>query len=222
MKARVSNRRVMVMATGMAVLMGAAPVYAADVVFEEPPAPQPANIDPVPVASWAGPYLGAYGGYGFGGRSLGATGGNINARGWMFGGFGGYNFQSGSLVYGVEGDFGYSGVNGGNGTTYSRQGLEGSLRARFGYTPADPILLYATGGLAVARQSITDAAGTASGTVLGWTAGAGVDAKLTDNVFGRVEYRYTDFNSNTLNTGSGAQTVSPQNHRVLVGVGLKF
>ena len=37
--------------------------------------------------------------------------------------------------------------------------------------------------------------------MLGWTAGVGTDIKLTDNVFGRVEYRYTDFGSKNFTTG---------------------
>ena len=222
MKARITNRRLAALATGVAVLMGTVPVYAADVVYEEPPAPAAQPLDPAPVASWAGPYLGIYSGYGFAGRTFGANGGPITTSGWLFGGFGGYNFQTGSFVYGVEGDIGYSGINGGNGTTYSRNGLEGSLRARFGYTPTDSILLYATAGGAASQQRIYDAAGTATGTAIGWTAGAGMDAKLTESIFGRVEYRYTNFGNTTLNTGSGAQTVTSQNHRVLLGVGMKF
>ena len=221
MKARITKSRIAALATGIAVLVGTAPVYAADVVYEEPPAPAPVMDNP-PVASWAGPYLGLYTGYGFAGRTFGANGGTINTNGWLFGGFGGYNFQTGAFVYGLEGDIGYNGVNGGNGTTYSRMGLEGSLRARFGYSPTDAILLYATAGGAASATSIDDAAGSARGSVFGWTAGAGVDAKLTESVFGRVEYRYTDFGTATLNTGSGPQTVSPQNHRVLLGVGMKF
>jgi outer membrane immunogenic protein len=222
MTARITNRRLAALATGIAVLMGTVPVYAADVVYEEPPAPAPVELDNPPVASWAGPYLGIYGGYGFGGSTTGAAGGTIATRGWMFGGFGGYNFQSGSFVYGVEGDLGYNGVNGGNGTSYSRQGLDGSLRARFGYSPAEPILLYATAGGAASAQRIYDAAGTATGTAFGWTAGAGMDTKLTENLFGRVEYRYTDLGNVNLNTGSGAQTINSQHHRVTVGLGMKF
>ena len=222
MRARTNHRRIAALALGAVMLAGIAPVHAADIVYEEPPAPQPVPIENAPVASWIGPYLGVYSGYGFVGQTQGATGGTISTNGWLFGGFAGYNLQSGSIVYGLEGDIGYNGMNGGNGTTYSRQGLEGSLRARLGYSPDDAILLYATAGGAATAQRIYDAAGTARGTALGWTAGAGMDAKLTDNVFGRVEYRYTDFGSTTLNTGSGAQTVSPQNHRIMVGAGSKF
>lgn len=222
MTAWISNRRFAALATGIAVLMGTASVHAADVVYEEPPAPAAQPLDPAPVASWAGPYVGIYSGYGFGGTTTGATGGPISTNGWMFGGFGGYNFQTGGFVYGLEGDIGYNGMNGGNGTTYARHGLEGSLRARFGYSPTDSILLYATAGGAASAQRIYDGAGNATGTALGWTAGAGMDAKLTEQIFGRVEYRYTDLGATTLNTGSGPQSISSSNHRVTVGLGMKF
>ena len=218
MRANVSIRAVAV-AAGLAALMGSA--QAADVVYQEPPAPSPAPMMS-PVVSWEGAYLGLNAGYGFGGRTLGAAGGPITTNGWLFGGFAGYNFQNGAFVYGLEGDVGYSGINGGNGTTYSRQGLEGSLRARLGYAVTDDILLYTTAGGAATQQRIYDAAGTAAAGAFGWTVGAGIDAKVTDNMFGRVEYRYSDFGNATLNTGSGVQSVSPQNHRVTVGLGVKF
>lgn len=218
MRANVSLRAVAV-AAGLAALMGTA--QAADVVYEEPPAPAPAPMMS-PVVTWEGAYLGLYSGYGFGGRTTGAAGGPISTNGWLFGGFGGYNFQNGAFVYGLEGDLGYSGINGGNGTTYSRNGLEGSLRARLGYAVTDDILLYTTAGGAGTRQRIYDAAGTDAGNTFGWTVGAGIDAKVTDNMFGRVEYRYTDFGNTTLNTGSGPQTVSSSNNRVTVGLGVKF
>ena len=62
--------------------------------------------------------------------------------------------------------------------------------------------------------------------MLGWTAGAGVDVKMTEQVFGRVEYRYTDFGSGDFNTGSGPQSVNstgkPRHlrprHEVLISV----
>ena len=48
------------------------------------------------------------------------------------------------------------------------------------------------------RPAVSD-----SNTMLGWTAGAGADIMVTEQVFGRVEYRYTDFGSDTFNTGRG-------------------
>jgi outer membrane immunogenic protein len=221
MRANGTYLRSVAVAAGLTAALGAGSAYAADVVYEEPPAPAP--IEALPVASWAGPYVGLNFGRGFGGTITGATGGTITgASGWVFGGFAGYNWQAGNFVYGLEGELGYNGVNGNNGTTWSRQGLEGSLRARLGFAATESMLIYATGGGAGTQQRIYDFAGNDMGTVWGWTVGAGVDAKLTDMVFGRVEYRYSDFGSVTLDTGSGPQTVSPSNHRVTVGLGVKF
>jgi len=222
MRANRINLRSVAVAAGLATVFASGSAFAADVVYEEPPAPAPIT-DPTPIASWAGPYVGVTTGYGFGGSVTGTAGGAIGgASGWMFGGFGGYNFQSGSFVYGLEGDIGYNGINRGNGTTYFRNGLEGSLRARFGVAATDNVLLYATAGGAGAQQQIFDATGSARGGAWGWTAGAGADVKMTDNIFGRLEYRYTDLGNVTLNTGTGPQTINSQNHRVTVGLGVKF
>ncbi|MGO4841682.1 outer membrane protein, partial [Rhizobiaceae sp. 2RAB30] len=43
-----------------------------------------------------------------------------------------------------------------------------------------------------------------------------------ENIFGRVEYRYTDFGSKDFNTGSGAQSVNSRDNRVMFGLGMKF
>ena len=87
MRARTNHRRIAALALGAVMLAGIAPVHAADIVYEEPPAPQPVPIENAPVASWIGPYLGVYSGYGFGGQTQGATGGTISTNGWLFGGF---------------------------------------------------------------------------------------------------------------------------------------
>jgi outer membrane immunogenic protein len=222
MRANKIHLRSVAVAAGLAALLGAGTAYAADVVYEEPPAPV-APMETPPLNTWSGPYAGLAAGYGFAGSVTGATGGAITgASGWVFGGFGGYNWQNGGFVYGLEADIGYNGVNGNNGTTLFRNGLEGSLRARLGYAVSDNVLVYATAGGAGSQQQITDGAGTAVGSAFGWTAGAGTDVKLTEKMFGRLEYRYTDLGAVTLNTGSGAQTINSQNHRVMVGLGIKF
>lgn len=222
MRANRINLRSVAVAAGLAAVLASGAAQAADVVYNEPPAPTP-PVQVAPVSTWAGPYVGLTTGYGFGGAATGAAGGTINGpSGWMFGGFGGYNWQSGGFVYGLEADAGYNGQNAGNGTTYFRNGMEGSLRARFGIAASDNVLLYATAGAAVGQQQIFDAAGSASGGAWGWTAGAGADVKMTDKVFTRLEYRYTDLGNVTLNTGSGAQTINSNNHRIMVGLGVKF
>jgi outer membrane immunogenic protein len=221
MRANIVSIRSAALATGAFAILAATGANAADVVYQEPPAPAPI-MTPEPVASWAGPYFGLSAGYGFAGTINNATGGQISTSGWMFGGFAGYQGQTGRLVYGVEGDVGYNGNNGTNGVTSGRGGLEGSLRARLGVAPTDNLLIYGTAGVAASRVSITDGAGTASATGLGYTVGAGTDVLFTENVFGRVEYRFTDLAATGLNTGSGAQSPDHNNHRITVGMGIKF
>src|SRR5690606_12558926 len=102
MRANKIHLRSVAVAAGLAAMLGAGTAYAADVVYEEPPAPA-APLETPPVNTWSGPYAGVNLGYGFGGSATGAAGGTITgASGWMFGGFAGYNWQSGSFVYGLE------------------------------------------------------------------------------------------------------------------------
>ncbi|ESY25340.1 MULTISPECIES: outer membrane protein [unclassified Mesorhizobium] len=204
-------------ALGLFALSGTA--FAADVVSEEPPAPAP--IAELPVASWAGPYAGLSAGYGFSGHAKVHDGGpDIKTKGFVGGVFGGYQWQQENFVYGAEADLGYNGVKGDSGGVNSKGGFEGSLRARLGYAVTPEILLYGTGGGALKNQKVSTPLGSDDNTMLGWTAGVGTDIKLTDNVFGRVEYRYTDFGSKSFD--SVGTKVKESDNRVTFGVGMKF
>ena len=203
-------------ALGLFALGGTA--FAADVVSEEPPAPAP--VAELPVASWAGPYAGINLGYGFSGHADARDAGvNVKTKGFIGGVFGGYQWQQENFVYGAEADLGYNGVKGDSSGISAKGGLEGSLRARLGYAVSPEILLYGTGGLAAKNQKIDDGVSSESKGMWGWTAGAGTDIKITDNVFGRVEYRYTDYGSK--NFGDTGRVKSSDN-RVTFGVGMKF
>ena len=204
-------------ALGLFALSGTA--FAADVVSEEPPAPAP--IAELPVASWAGPYAGVSVGYGFSGHAKVHDGGpDIKTKGFVGGVFGGYQWQQENFVYGAEADLGYNGVKGDSGGVNSKGGFEGSLRARLGYAVTPEILLYGTGGGALKNQKVSVPGDSDSNTMLGWTAGVGTDIKITDNVFGRVEYRYTDFGSKSFD--SVGTKVKESDNRVTFGVGMKF
>lgn len=203
-------------AFGLFALLGAIPAYAADVVNEEPPAPLP--VEQAPLNTWSGPYAGVTLGYGFSGRAR-EPGNTIHTDGFLGSGFAGINGQSGQFVYGAEGDIGYSGVEGSNAGTKSRMGLEGSLRGRLGYAMTDRILVYGTGGAAAGRQKISEGGDSERKTQVGYTVGAGVDTMLTDKIFGRAEYRYTDFGSSDF---GNAGHVSARDNRIQLGVGFKF
>ncbi|MBK1866777.1 outer membrane protein [Aestuariivirga sp. YIM B02566] len=135
--------------------------------------------------------------------------GTFDLDGFVGGAHAGYNWQSDSLVLGVEGDIEYADLNDevdilssdGSGELVGVDEVEinwlGSLRLRAGFA-ADRALFYATGGLAVGGAKLTakDEDGEEfaddSATKWGWTIGGGVEYALTDELSGRIEYRYTD------------------------------
>lgn len=194
--------------------------FAADATAEEPPIPDPVMAEPAPLNTWSGPYAGVVLGYNLGEAT--SPVGAVDTNGFNGGAFAGYNFQYDQLVLGGEADLGYNFADGAVPGLGVESGVDGSLRARMGFAPAENILLYGTAGGAFGQFEVTDAAGSDSQTLLGWTAGAGIDAMVTDQIFARGEYRYTDFGSETFNTGSGPQSVDATENRFQLGVGLKF
>lgn len=153
--------------------------------------------------------------------------GNIDPGGWFGGIQGGYNWQSNSFVYGLEGDIQISGQKGsiticdtagcpvgaGSATDAFKMPWFGTLRARFGFTPSPRWLVYGTGGLAVAeiKDSVTEGpvgggAGTTwstDSTRAGFAVGGGVEAALTDRWSIKVEYLFMGF-GNVSGGGTGA------------------
>ncbi|MEP9388985.1 outer membrane protein [Mesorhizobium sp. KR9-304] len=209
-------------AIALMALLGTVPAFAADAVMEEPPAPA-APMEEPPLNTWSGPYAGITVGYGFGGETEDETFNNtIDTDGFLAGGFAGYNYQVGNMVAGVEADIGYSWEDGSNAGLTSDSGVEGSLRARLGYVISPSVLLYATAGGAAKDLEVSGGGVSDSNTMIGWTAGGGADIMVTERVFGRVEYRYTDFGSDTFTTSLGDADVSDKNHRINFGLGVKF
>jgi len=99
--------------------------------------------------------------------------------------------------------------------------LYGSLRGRVGYA-FDPFLIYGTGGLALANAELSDATSADSNTHVGWTVGAGAEALLTDKIFSRLEYRYSDFGSKDYTLDTGTVSSGFSEHSVTAGIGVKF
>jgi outer membrane immunogenic protein len=200
------------------VLPLSATAMAADAVMAPPPEPPMAEMAPAPVQLWTGPYAGVFLGYNWG--EVDALPG-VDSDDLSGGAYAGYNWQSGRIVYGVEGDVGYSDVTVTNGAIAADQRLFGSARARVG-VDFNPFLMYATGGVAASEFKAIDAVGSDKNTHLGWTAGAGVEAFVTDNVTARVEYRYTDYGSETYNLPTASFSKGYDEHSVRAGVGVKF
>lgn len=117
--------------------------------------------------------------------------------------------QFGSLVVGLEADIeGIGGISPGFQARawnpvggYSTDiGLQGSVRARFGYAFQN-VLYYVTGGVAIAdvdtRYYIGNVSQTFGDTVTGWTLGFGLEWAFHQNWIARFEYRYADFGSHS-------------------------
>jgi outer membrane immunogenic protein len=182
---------------------------------------------PVPVlaTSWAGPYAGVSLGAALNHSSFtdvdqfffllpGGPNNNFwsNTRaGITGGGLLGYNLQSGKIVYGIEGDLNWAGstssANLPNSVSVATSKLEwiSTFRGRLGFTVDPATLLYATGGVAVARFSDFWGAPQfgsrftfpSNFTRTGWTLGGGVERMFAPHWTGRVEALYADFGTQT-------------------------
>jgi outer membrane immunogenic protein len=194
------------------------------------PAPQPYAPPAVyaPVYNWAGFYIGINGGGGFGSSSWDLTGGR-NIDGGLVGGTAGYNFQFGQAVVGVEGDIDWADISGSttNGCPLGCKTTDSwlsTVRGRLGYA-ADRFMPYVTGGAAFGNiQATTPGFAGASATNVGWTLGAGLEAALTRNWTGKVEYLYVDlgnFNCG-LNCGAGMVTDNVSFHTNLLRAGVNY
>jgi outer membrane immunogenic protein len=163
---------------------------------------------------WDGLYAGIAGGGTFGSSNQidagpdgsGETTHGYDISGGLFGGTVGYNLQTGPWVYGLEGDFSWTNAQGQAHeippfTTSSVVGTSenwlGTARARFGWAVANQVLIYATGGFAVASVAATVAtvsSGNPSETQTRWggTVGGGVEAMLAPRWSVKAEYLYVD------------------------------
>jgi outer membrane immunogenic protein len=222
-----------------------------------PPAPPPrapAYVALPPVYNWSGFYIGINGGWGWGnakwtanavGTFPGASG-TPNDNGGVVGGTLGWNFQTGGLVFGFEGDWDYSAVNTGTTAsicTFSGQCQTGNnwlatARGRAGYA-ADRVLFYGTAGGAFANVQTNFNGTTTTHTQSGWTAGAGLEWAFADNWTAQIEYLYVDLGNGSVNcattacliaSGIGGQpngppipvSVSLTENLVRAGVNFKF
>jgi outer membrane immunogenic protein len=136
------------------------------------------------------------------------------------GGFqGGYNWQFGQYVAGIEGDFDWlltSSTRALTGipvvspldieTNSDRPTYLATVRPRLGMVLLDPrLLIYATGGLAIGRIVTTDSYSAAGGvnlaaiglakTQTGWTVGGGLEYAFANNWSAKAEYLYADLGS---------------------------
>ena len=175
---------------------------------------QPYTVNqPLNAYSWAGPYLGGNIGYEFGNVSNSGT-----SPGGVAGGVqGGYNWQSGAIVFGVEGDIQITGASDRFASYKFSNPWFGTLRGRVGYA-FDNVLVYATGGLAFGELRAETPTWSQSQTTTGWTLGVGAEIGIYQNWTAKVEYLYSD-----LSGGQFGAATSDYNFGVIrVGVNYHF
>jgi outer membrane immunogenic protein len=163
----------------------AQPVDAADLRYGQS---QPYTVNqPLNAFSWAGPYLGGNLGYEWGSVSNNAT----KSSGIAGGVQGGYNFQSGNWVFGVEGDLELTGASDTFASWKFSNPWFGTVRGRAGYA-FNNILFYGTGGLAFGELRAETFGLSESQTNVGWTLGVGTEFGLSPNWSAKIEYLYVD------------------------------
>ena len=221
----------------------AAPALAADMATKAPIYKAPAAI---PSYNWTGWYGGVNAG-GFWGHSnadvaqagdipggfaivgcpapVGCTFNQSNSPNGFLGGVqAGYNYQVGTIVYGIEADFDWRhsqksstpiifNVFGDNDVATSEQSWFGTLRARLGFIPADRWLAFVSGGFAYgsAEHTFTQQwcfvgltpcmpSRVVSDSVIkpGWVVGGGVQYAINNNWSFGAEYLYISFGNDTI------------------------
>jgi outer membrane immunogenic protein len=223
------------------ILLGfAGHAVAADVVTEPPPPELPVVFD------WTGFYAGVQAGGGWGDVDVAA--GGVTTSYDISGAYGGGHlaarWQINQFTLGAEAEINYAGIDGDAlllGPAGASTGLEtkinwfGSVNGELG-VPFDRFLIYGTAGVAFGHIEQTVSATVPasflsieeSDTSVGWTAGAGVDYAVTDNIVVGARYRYYDFGTSDFDGATnGIITILPQEvdtklHTVSLKASYKF
>jgi len=218
------NSKLIVLAVAaIGAIMGVSAASAADM------AARPYTKAPVmavdPAYDWSGFYIGGHVGYLWGKTRVVDDGvltePGAPTDGVVGGVLAGYNWQSGPLVLGIEGDIGWTNAVGHGEfaiittTTTTPNTYElhwtSHLVGKAGYAVGH-WLFFATGGLSVADLSfiegittttITRVPAPTGGKYVGFSVGGGVEYAFTRNLLGRLQYIYDDFGGKTYVAADG-------------------
>jgi outer membrane immunogenic protein len=204
---------------------------------------------PIAIYDWTGFYIGVSGGGSLGtSNHIDRISGlpdtlGYNVKGGLIGGTVGYNWQTGPLVVGFEGDASWvseHGVHPDDGpagdpafSSFTRERWLATARGRVGYA-VNNLLFYGTGGFAAAsveagvRSSTTALVFDQSTTTrTGWTAGGGLEWGFAPNWSAKFEWLYMKFESKpliTVNLGPGfdRSSVPLDDNVVRAGINYRF
>jgi outer membrane immunogenic protein len=134
------------------------------------------------------------------GEPVGQTNsGKFNQNGGTVGGTLGYNWQTGNIVFGLEGDLSWADITGSSGacitSCFTTIRSIDTVRGRVGMA-FDNWLPYITGGAAIANIDAGQTGlGNGNDTRLGATVGAGIEWMFAQNWSAKAEYLYATFDS---------------------------
>jgi outer membrane immunogenic protein len=226
------NRIALTLLAGAAALGFASSTQAADLIVDYAPM-SPGVVDVS--GDWDGPFVGVFGGYGMGDADhvSGPGTNDLELSGWLLGVNAGVNFTlTEGIIAGVVGDIAWSDI-GGEITGGAFDGTEhtinwqGSVRGRIGFD-GGAFMPYLTAGLAFANATRhTDLFGgdDADATHIGWTAGAGVEVAVAENVSLDLQYRYTDLGEQEYvwpDIAATDPTIALTTHALTVGLNFSF
>src|SRR5919106_3120638 len=146
------------------------------------------------------------------------SGGTVDTSGILGCVVGGYSWQTGPFVLGIEGDFLASDISGSrhfnNGANLASPSIDtmADLRLRAGYTITPQVLLFGTFGGAWANADLPvsgPGGGPGSADFFGWSAGGGAEVAFSQNWSARFDYQFTDFNSKTVTYPGGKIDYDP-------------
>lgn len=203
----------------------------------EPVVPAP-HYSPAPVAAyWDGAYAGFTMGYNFRGTDEVQLApappgviGTMRVRGALLGVQAGRNWQSGAMVYGIEGGLNLTrtrdSISLGTASASMRINPFADLRGRVGYAMNDG-LLYAVGGLSAGRIQYAASDGATSNieetyTRVGWSLGVGYEQQIGNNWTMRGEYSYTQYRGRDLSDGIHTTRATPDYHSLRFGLNRRF
>lgn len=218
------NRITLTLLAGVATLGFASASQAADLIVDTAPVVAPVVSTG---GNWDGAYIGAFAGFGWGTLSdetdTPLLTDDLDVNGWKVGIAAGADFTvSEAIVAGIVADIAWDNASGEDtalGVTYDVN-WSGSVRGRLGFD-GGAFLPYVTAGLAFANATADYSGDEDTQTHIGWTAGAGVEFAVADNVSLDLQYRFTDYGTKTYAIVPDTD-LSLTSHAVTAGVNFRF
>jgi outer membrane immunogenic protein len=191
-----------------------------------------ADMVDAPVYDWTGAYIGANGGFGFGGTDkVGISGvganGTLSISGGEAGIQAGFNRQYNSIVFGLEADIQLSDISDSKTNLVTAKDTVdyfGTLRGRVGFA-LDNAMIYGTGGLAYGGMNykISSPAGLSDKyTDIGYALGGGIEYALDSQWSVKGEYLYVNLGSKVLSNGVNSTKATPDFHLARIGLNYRF